>query len=1313
MIKKLPKSKFFIFILLFMTTVVLAQTNTYTGANGNWNIPTNWSLGVFPTSSHDVVIPAGKTVTVTADAFAKSIVIMSTGILTINNNITLTVFGNVTINAGGQFNAGTGNNESATIKIFGNFTNQGTANFWKSSVIIAGDLFTSSTILHNNGDIVVGGNVSAIITGGGNGFVYPVNPGAIVSVTGTSNAQPAGTKPIDPVLIALMNEVIYGGTCPFTINPIASVAACSGGNVVFNSSATGTTPVYKWQVNEGSEWIDLVNGTLYSGVAGPSLSITGVTTGMSSFKYRTKVTVASCTKNGDYGSLKVNPRPATPTITTVGTTTFCAGGSVILTSSAATSYLWSTNETTQSITVSTSGSYTAQVKNATGCESLTSLATVVTVNALPNNITSNGFSAAPICIGDTARLTYDAEDSTFSSPYSITYRNDKTLMQYTVSIPSASPFSFSPADNANPTVNIGYTITSISNATCTRTSGFGNAGANLIVRSLPTATITGTTSVCQGSSSPNITFTNPQSATIIVTYNINGGSSITAEVASGGNTTVAAVTTSAGTFTYNLTKVEYKTLTTCSSIITGSNAVITVNSLSIAPTIILGTTSICNGSSTTLSVSGGSVGTGAVAKWYSGTCGGALVGSGNTITVLPSSTTSYFVRYEGTCNTTSCFSTTVTVNTNTVSAASSTPTVCLNTLMPSITHTTVNATGIGTALNLPAGVTAVWTSNTITISGTPTASGTFNYSIPLTGGCGTINATGTIIVPSAAIWNGIIWTNGPPTSTQAVVFNGNYRSSVNGGDVVACSCQVNSGTVIFDNGNSLKVTNKVTVSGGSLVFDSQSSLVQINNVSNSGNITYNRTLNGPITKFDYTYWSSPVSPQTLYNVSPDTRGDKFYSFDGASYAWVQVPSSTVMAPGIGYIIRGPEPQTGPFPPPPGFFNAPFIGVPNNGPIQVTIAASTYVNPNTGLITPDSAYLLGNPYPSALYADKFIKDNPVLEGTLYFWTHNTTIGTNVSNPGSGVYAYSGDDYASYNLTGGAAAGTGTAATATGYNNTVPSGKIGSGQGFFASTKGAGTVTFDNTMRVGANGAVLSNSEFFKMQLGNKTDLVEKNRIWLNMFNTAGAFKQTLVGYVTGATNDIEGRYDGESFDGYEFLDFYSINQAKNLVIQGRGLPFDENDTIPLGFRSGIEGDFTIAIDQVDGLFKDQNIFIKDKLLNVIHDLKNKSYTFTAAKGVFNDRFVLLYSYKKASAVASTLDALSKLILVSTSEKEIRITSSLSMDAVRLYDLSGKEIFNKTKVNNTELAIRNLRKGNTVYVVKIKLDNGQTVTHKVIY
>jgi hypothetical protein len=60
------------------------------------------------------------------------------------------------------------------------------------------------------------------------------------------------------------------------------------------------------------------------------------------------------------------------------------------------------------------------------------------------------------------------------------------------------------------------------------------------------------------------------------------------------------------------------------------------------------------------------------------------------------------------------------------------------------------------------------------------------------------------------------------------------------------------------------------------------------------------------------YWSSPVSPQTLFNVSPSTLGDKLFIFNGATDKVANKPSSTVMGKGIGYIIRGPEilrPQT--------------------------------------------------------------------------------------------------------------------------------------------------------------------------------------------------------------------------------------------------------------------------------------------------------------------------------------------------------------------------------------------------------------------
>lgn len=108
---------------------------------------------------------------------------------------------------------------------------------------------------------------------------------------------------------------------------------------------------------------------------------------------------------------------------------------------------------------------------------------------------------------------------------------------------------------------------------------------------------------------------------------------------------------------------------------------------------------------------------------------------------------------------------TITVNpNNTASAPSSTPTLCINTALTPITHTTTGATGIGAPTGLPAGVTATWASNTITISGTPTASGTFNYSIPLTGGCGSVNATGTITVTPDNTVSG-------PSSTPTLCIN--------------------------------------------------------------------------------------------------------------------------------------------------------------------------------------------------------------------------------------------------------------------------------------------------------------------------------------------------------------------------------------------------------------------------------------------------------------------------------------------------------------------------------------------------------------
>jgi hypothetical protein len=115
-------------------------------------------------------------------------------------------------------------------------------------------------------------------------------------------------------------------------------------------------------------------------------------------------------------------------------------------------------------------------------------------------------------------------------------------------------------------------------------------------------------------------------------------------------------------------------------------------------------------------------------------------------TPTASGTFNYSIPLTGGCGSVSATGTITVIVNNTVSPASSTPTLCINTALTDITHSTTGATGIGAATGLPAGVSASWAGDVITITGTPSESGTFNYSIPLTGGCGSVNATGTITV---------------------------------------------------------------------------------------------------------------------------------------------------------------------------------------------------------------------------------------------------------------------------------------------------------------------------------------------------------------------------------------------------------------------------------------------------------------------------------------------------------------------------------------------------------------------------------------
>jgi hypothetical protein len=602
------------------------------------------------------------------------------------------------------------------------------------------------------------------------------------------------------------------------------------------------------------------------------------------------------------------------------------------------------------------------------------------------------------------------------------------------------------------------------------------------------------------------------------------------------------------------------------------------------------------------------------------------------------------------------------------------------------------------------------TGTTMTISGL--AVGTYNFAAS-NGSC-TSSSTGNVVISSAVTktWNGTSWSPSVPSSNDLAIINGNYSTSSNG-DLNACSLTINSGfTLTIEAGKFVIIQNNLDIKGILDVLD-KGSLVMVNDlgvVTNTGTTNIHRFTTS-FKQYDYTYWSTPIISTTIATTFPTWNTGYAYEYLPANFFdgngdnvdddnndWSFV---SAMAPAKGYIIMVPTPTTGPGSNNPS--EVVFSGKVNNGVQKVT-----------GVIT-GGTYLLGNPYPSALDADAFLSYNAgAIDGTLYFWTHNTAMqlasGIGAGKAGYGRYAYTSDDYASYNGVG----GTATAAAISG--GVIPTGKIASCQGFFATTNativGANEIVFNNSMRLGSGGTTLSNSQFFKTKRPKGT--IEKNRIWLNLSNEEGAFKQTLLGYVTGATNDNEGRFDGESYDGNEYIDFYSVNQDKNLVIQGRALPFDDNDQVPLGYSTYIEGAFNINIEQVDGVLTNQDVFIEDKLTNTEFNLKNGNYTFNTEVGTFNDRFVLKYKPSSKTLGIEDFDAQGNKVLVAVKYKQIKVNSfAETIKNVVVYDLLGRQLYQKENVNSNELVITDFVSSNQALIVKTTLQNGTIATNKIVF
>jgi hypothetical protein len=513
----------------------------------------------------------------------------------------------------------------------------------------------------------------------------------------------------------------------------------------------------------------------------------------------------------------------------------------------------------------------------------------------------------------------------------------------------------------------------------------------------------------------------------------------------------------------------------------------------------------------------------------------------------------------------------------------------------------------------------------------------------------------------ASNWNAA----GVPNATKgAVIETGTYQPII-GANASVKSLTLNaSSSLTVNSGYNLTVTGAVANNGGTMTIENNANLIQGGTTNtNTGNVIVKRNSSN-IQLYDYTLWSSPVAGQKLKAFSPNTLDARFYTYNSATnqYNVVSDPATTDFAAATGYLIRAPNTLVAGATAAP--YSGTFTGVPNNGTINVT-----------GL-TSSKFYAVGNPYPSTISANLFLSGNTT-DGTLYFW-RKTNNSANTS-------------YATYTTAGGVA-------NSGGGSSVTPDGTIQVGQGFIVKTGASSTaLNFTNSMRTSSN-----TSPFLRTT-------EDRSRFWLNLTNTSGLFSQMLVAYMAEATSGIDNAIDGRYINDAPVA-LTSLIGSEEFTVQGRALPFSTSDSVPLGFKTDATGNYTIAIDHVDGLFNTgQAIYLKDNLLNTVTDLSAGSYSFASAVGTFNSRFEVVY--QRVLGVNNP-DFTSNNIIAFNDNGDIKINSgSTVMEQVRVYDLQGRLLVEKKQINATETRI-NTTAVNQVLLLEITATTGSKVIKKII-
>ncbi|MEO8760426.1 MAG: hypothetical protein ABI448_06015, partial [Bacteroidia bacterium] len=275
------------------------------------------------------------------------------------------------------------------------------------------------------------------------------------------------------------NIVTSTATSSITYNITGTTSGCTGSNsAILTVNPSPTVTVTNPSICSGNAATIVASGattyTWSTGATGNSISVTPATT----TSYTVTGGSLGCT-NTAVSTVSVTP---TPTVT-VNNPTICPGGSAVLTASGATTYLWSTGATTNTISVSPGSTQTYSVTGSNGACSSSALATVTIGSGVAVSVPS-----ATICTGASVVLTASG----------------------------ATTYTWSPATGLSATVGTSVTA----NPSTTQTY-----------------VITGASGVCTGTTSAVVTVT-PKPTVIVPSGTMCAGDSFTL-TATGGSTSYA------------------------------------------------------------------------------------------------------------------------------------------------------------------------------------------------------------------------------------------------------------------------------------------------------------------------------------------------------------------------------------------------------------------------------------------------------------------------------------------------------------------------------------------------------------------------------------------------------------------------------------------------------------------------------------------------------------------------------------------------------------------------------------------------------